>query len=351
MKLNIDEIIVGNRIRKNTVNIKELADDMRENGQITPITVRVDNAGSYHLVAGFRRMKAMQSIGEEKIEAYVIPEDDEERLLKMEISENEIREDFTKTERMECIRRIEEIEARKAKQRKLATLNNSTVEVQNSAQRGKARDIVAEQVGISHDTISKEKSIIDHKDEIDPEVFKDWDDGKLSTNKVYTELKAKLKAKEEELSMALEGNRKLASTNKELEEESLRWKNAWQTQELPEATVEEIEELKETIESYKHSEAILRSDNKKLTEDRNKWERLYKESGKVEPTLDEQANKDMDWLTMGIYTFLQQYGSKGWAIDRRESIPAHKTEELKKQARNLLAFAQNLYEMVKGDEE
>lgn len=347
MKLVINDIIVGNRIRKNAVNIKELADDMRENGQITPITVRVDNAGSYHLVAGFRRMKAMQSIGEEKIEAYVIPEDDEERLLKMEISENEIREDFTKTERMECIRRIEEIEAKKAEARMLTGKANP---VENSPQ-GKSRDMVAEQVGISSNTIAREKKIIEHKDEIDPEVFKNWDDGKLSTNKVYTELKAKLKAKEEELSMALEGNRKLASTNKELEEESLRWKNAWQTQELPEATVEEIEELKETIESYKHSEAILRSDNKKLTEDRNKWERLYKESGKVEPTLDEQANKDMDWLTMGIYTFLQQYGSKGWAIDRRESIPAHKTEELKKQAKNLLAFAQNLYEMTKGDEE
>lgn len=351
MKLYINEIIVGDRIRKNAVNIKELAEDMKENGQITPITVRVDNTGSYHLVAGFRRMKALQSIGEDKIEAYVIPEDDEERLLKMEISENEIREDFTKTERMECIRRIEEIEAKKAKERQQATQFGNDTVVENSPHPQRARDAVAEQVGISSNTIAREKKIIEHKDEIDPEVFKNWDDGKLSTNKVYTELKAKLKAKEEELSVALEGNRKLASTNRELEEESLRWKNAWQTQELPEATVEEIEELKETIESYRHSEEILRNDNKKLVEDRNKWERLYKESGRVEPTLDEKAKKDMDWLTMGIYTFLQQYGSKGWAIDRRESIPAHKTEELEKQARNLLAFAQNLYEMVKGEEE
>lgn len=348
MKLYINEIIVGDRIRKNAVNIKELAEDMKENGQITPITVRVDNTGSYHLVAGFRRMKALQSIGEDKIEAYVIPEDDEERLLKMEISENEIREDFTKTERMECIKRIEEIEAKKAKARQG---ERTDIKENSPASFGQARDAVAEQIGISSNTIAREKKIIEHKDEIDPEVFKNWDDGKLSTNKVYTELKAKLKAKEEELNMALEGNRKLASTNKELEAESLRWKNAWQTQELPEATVEEIEELKETIESYRQSEEILRNDNKKLVEDRNKWERLYKESGRVEPTLDEKAKKDMDWLTMGIYTFLQQYGSKGWAIDRRESIPAHKTEELEKQARNLLAFAQNLYEMVKGEEE
>lgn len=347
MKLFINEIIIGDRIRKNAVNIKELADDMKENGQITPITVRVDNTGSYHLVAGFRRMKALQSIGEDKIEAYVIPEDDEERLLKMEISENEIREDFTKTERMECIKRIEEIEAKKAKER----MSDGGKGVENSPHLGKARDAVAEHVGISSNTIAREKKIIEHKDEIDPEVFKNWDDGKLSTNKVYTELKAKLKAKEEELNMALEGNRKLASTNKELEAESLKWKNAWQTQELPEATVEEIEDLKEQIKAYQHSEEVLKSDNKKLAEDRKKWEQLYKESGRVEPTLDEKAQKDMEWLTMGIFTFLQQYGAKGWTLDRRESIPKYKTDELKKQAKNLLAFAQNLYEMTKGEEE
>lgn len=351
MKLYINEIIVDDRIRKHTGNIQELKDDIAANGQITPITVRIDDSGSYRLVAGFRRMKAMQALGMDKIEAYVISEADELKLLQMEISENEVRENFTRSERMSYIKRIEELESKRANERRLATLNNSTVEVENSPQRGKARDIVAEQVGISSNTIAREKKIIEHKEEIPPQDFADWDEGKLSTNKVYTALKAKLAAKEQELSDALEGNRKLASTNKDLEAESLKWKNAWQTQELPEATVEEIEELKEQVESYKHSEQVLRSDNQKLVEDRNKWERLYKESGRVEPTLDEKAQKDMDWLTMGIFTFLQQYGAKGWAIDRRSSIPDHKTEELKKQAKNLLAFAQNLYEMTKGEDE
>lgn len=351
MKLKISDIVIDDRIRQTVGNIEELALDLRVNGQIVPITVRIANDGTYHLVAGYRRITAMRLNGEDTIEAFVIPEDDEETLLRMEISENEIREDFTRTERMNYIKRLDEIESKKANERRLATLNNSTVEVQNSAQRGKSRDIVAEQVGISHDTIAREKKIIEHKDEIDPEDFKNWDEGKLSTNKVFTALKAKLKAKEDELSMALEGNRKLASTNKDLEAESLKWKNAWQTQELPEATVEEIEELKEQINSYKHSEEVLRSDNKKLVEDRDKWERLYKESGQVTPSLDEKAQKDMEWLTMGIYTFLQQYGAKGWALDRRESIPEHKTEELRQQAKNLLAFAQNLYEMTKGEEE
>ena len=351
MKLRIEDIIVDERIRTSLGDIDSLAKDMKVNGQIVPITVRIADDGMYHLVAGFRRMKAMEMNGEEMIEAYAIVEDDEEMLLLKEISENEIRETFTRTERMSYIRRLDEIEGKKANERKLATLKNSNVDTENSPYRGETREIVAEQVGISSNTIAREKKIIEHKNEIDPEDFKSWDEGRLSTNKVYTELKAKLKAKEEELNMALEGNRKLASTNKELEAESLKWKNAWQTQELPEATVEEIEELKEKLKSYKHSEEVLRSDNKKLVEDRDKWRQLYKESGRIEPTLDEKANKDMDYLTVGINSFLRNYGSNAWSIERRASIPEHKTKELAKQAKLLLAFATNLYELVKGEEE
>lgn len=347
MKLRIEDIIVDERIRTSLGDIDSLAKDMKVNGQIVPITVRIADDGQYHLVAGFRRMKAMQMNGEETIEAYAIVEDDEEMLLLKEISENEIRETFTRTERMSYIRRLDEIEGKKAKQR----MSDGGKGVENSPQVGKARDAVAEQVGISSNTIAREKKIIEHKEDIPPQDFADWDEGKLSTNKVYTALKAKLAAKEQELSDALEGNRKLASTNKDLEAESLKWKNAWQTQELPEATVEEIEELKEQVESYKHSEEVLRSDNQKLVEDRDKWRQLYKESGRVEPTLDEKANKDMDYLTVGINAFLRNYGSNAWSIERRASIPEHKTKELAKQAKLLLAFATNLYELVKGEEE
>lgn len=351
MKLRIEDIIVDERIRKSLGDIDSLAKDMKVNGQIVPITVRIADDGQYHLVAGFRRMKAMQMNGEETIEAYAIVEDDEEMLLLKEISENEIRETFTRTERMSYIRRLDEIEGKKAKARMEATQFGSNTVVENSPQPQRARDAVAEQVGISSNTIAREKKIIEHKEDIPPQDFADWDEGKLSTNKVYTALKAKLAAKEQELSDALEGNRKLASTNKDLEAESLKWKNAWQTQELPEATVEEIEELKEQVESYKHSEEVLRSDNQKLVEDRDKWRQLYKESGRVEPTLDEKANKDMDYLTVGINAFLRNYGSNAWSIERRASIPEHKTKELAKQAKLLLAFATNLYELVKGEEE
>ena len=331
MKLYINEIIVDDRIRKHTANIKELVDDIKQNGQIQPITVRVDNSGSYRLVAGFRRLTAMKALGMDQIEAYVISEDDEEKLLQMEISENEVRQGFTRSERMDYIKRLEEIEAKKAKERMARGSENSHYV-------GKALDAVAEQVGISSNTIAREKKIIEHKDEIDPEDFANWDEGRLSTNKIFKSLQSRL--------------RFLEAREKEeyAELQSLKQQQMGQAQVI-EKVPEDYEKLKSQVEDFKHSEKVLRADKEKIAADRDKWERLYKESGRVEPTLDEQAKKDMDYLTVGINAFLRNYGSKAWSIDRRASIPEHYTKELQAQVRNLYAFAQNLYEITKGENE
>lgn len=334
MKLYINEIIVDDRIRKHTANIKELVDDIKQNGQIQPITVRVDNSGSYRLVAGFRRLTAMKALGMDQIEAYVISEDDEEKLLQMEISENEVRQGFTRSERMDYIKRLEEIEAKKAKERQ----GTRTDITENSPRSyGEARQAVAEQVGISSNTIAREKKIIEHKEEIDPEDFKNWDEGKLSTNKVFKALQSRL--------------RFLEAREKEEYAELAELKQQAKTPQVIEKVPDDYEKLKSQVEDFKHSEKILREDKAKLAADRDKWERLYKESGRVEPTLDEAAQKDMDYLVRGIHSFLSNYGAKAWALDRRESIADYRTAELQKQAKNLLAFAQNLYELTKGETE
>ena len=329
MKLYINEIIVDDRIRKHTANIKELVDDIKQNGQIQPITVRVDNSGSYRLVAGFRRLTAMKALGMDQIEAYVISEDDEEKLLQMEISENEVRQGFTRSERMDYIKRLEEIEAKKAKERMARGTENSPYV-------GESRNAVAEQVGISSNTIAREKKIIEHKEEIDTEDFKNWDEGKLSTNKVFKALQSRLRFLE-------------AREKEEYEELTSLRQQKEQPAQIVEKVPDDYEKLKSQVEDFKHSEKILREDKAKLAADRDKWERLYKESGRVEPTLDEQAKKDMDYLTVGINAFLRNYGSKAWSIDRRASIPEHYTKELQAQVRNLYAFAQNLYEITKGE--
>ena len=339
MKLNIDQIIVDERIRNGVGNIEELALDLRVNGQIVPITVRVSDKGEYHLVAGYRRLKAMKMNGEEEIEAYVIPDDDEELLLRMEISENEIREGFTRTERMNYIRRLDELEAKKAKQR----MSDGGKGTQNSADVGESRDKVAEQVGISHDTIAREKKIIEHKDEIDPEDFKNWDEGKLSTNKVFTELKAKLKAKEQEVNDLIGSNDKLVQRTEDLERKAMKFQQMYESKELPQETIEEIAELKE--ENTK-----LWNETKDLKAETAMWKTRFNESN-ISSQEDAAASHDMDILTKAITSFLNTYGGRAWAIDRRESIAEHHTEELRKQVKNLYAFALNLYEMTKGENE
>lgn len=331
MKLLISEIVVDERIRKSLGDIESLAKDMKINGQIVPITVRIAEDGQYHLVAGFRRMKAMEMNGEKDIEAYVIVEDDADRLLFKEISENEIRETFTRSERAAYMKQIYEIEQKYAKERQG---EKTSVEISTEVKR--ADEETAKQFGISKDQMRRELKIVEHKDEIDPEDFKNWDEGKLSTNKVFTELKAKLKAAEDALKkkpkeVVPADYENLKQAVKELEANNSKlWK----------------EQQEMAAEHMKADSDMAQKYNKMLAE-KNKWEKLYKESGQIEPTMDEQARRDIDSLTMAIYTFLHEYGSNGWSVDRT-NISKYYSESLEAQVKNLKAFADNLYELVKG---
>lgn len=70
---------------------------------------------------------------------------------------------------MKRLLRIEQAKAREISDQNLK--QNADVDVQKSAPRGKSRDIVAEQFGISHDTMKKEMEIVDHQDALTPEDF------------------------------------------------------------------------------------------------------------------------------------------------------------------------------------
>lgn len=93
----------------------------------------------------------------------------------MEISENEIREDFTKSERASYMKKILELEQKKAKERQGERTSD-----RNLSNVIRADEETAKQFDISRDTMHKELKIVEHKDEIDPEDFKNWDEGKLN---------------------------------------------------------------------------------------------------------------------------------------------------------------------------
>ena len=190
MVVCIDKIIVGDRIRKEFGEIKELAEDIRENGLINPPVVNKN----YELLAGERRLRACKSLGWPQIEVRMMDTRDAEHELNIEISENEVRRDFTKAERVDYMKRLYRIEEAKAKER----MSDGGKGCQNSDTL-RSDEATASQFGISRDTFRKELAIVDNKDLLTPEDFADWDEGKLSTNKAFQKIKAELAAKERQI--------------------------------------------------------------------------------------------------------------------------------------------------------
>ena len=190
MLVDIDKIIVGDRIRRDFGDIQELADDIQENGLINPPVVNKE----YALLAGERRLRACRLLGWPQIEVRMMDTRDAEHELNIEISENDVRKGFTKSERVDYIRRLLRIEQAKAKERQDLGLK--------SDEGSRADDATAKQFGIGRDTMRRELFIADNADMLDPADFADWDEGRLSTNKAFQKVKAAQKQAEQERNAA-----------------------------------------------------------------------------------------------------------------------------------------------------
>lgn len=168
--VKLSHVKVANRHRKDMGDIQGLADSLRDNGLLQPIGV----TGKSELVFGHRRLEAAKLLGWNEIPCVVV---DLDSIVTGEYAENEIRKDFTKSERHSILVAIEAEEKAKAKERQAAATvkgNKSRVGkppvVQNSAPLGsaqpktpppppadrKSRATAAKRVGLgSHDTATK----------------------------------------------------------------------------------------------------------------------------------------------------------------------------------------------------
>lgn len=196
MLIDIDKIKVENRIRKDFGNITELAEDIKQNGLINPPIVIAESDGTFTLLAGERRLRAMRSLGYKQVEVRTWGSLNDEQKLNIEISENEVRKDFSKAERIEYARKLEKIETLKAKERQMSGKSN----LSENFPEGRTSDIVADKVGIgSGKQYEREKYIVDNSTNLKPEDFADWDEGRLSTNKAYLKIKAQLQEKDNQI--------------------------------------------------------------------------------------------------------------------------------------------------------
>lgn len=105
MLLQIDQIILRRRVRKNLGDLSPLMESMRRHGLMTPILVNRNK----ELIAGHRRLESAKRLGWKTIEAYVIDREDELERLEMEIDENLQRKDLSADELTDAYTRMERL--------------------------------------------------------------------------------------------------------------------------------------------------------------------------------------------------------------------------------------------------
>jgi len=102
MRIQLTDITVGKRHRKDLGDIDGLAQSIEEQGLLQPIGITKDR----RLVFGERRIAALKLLKRESIEARVV---NVTSIIEGECAENEIREDFTIEERVAIGREIEKL--------------------------------------------------------------------------------------------------------------------------------------------------------------------------------------------------------------------------------------------------
>jgi len=261
MIISIDKIIVKDRIRQDFGDLKELADDIQQNGLISPPVVNKN----YELLAGERRLRACESLGWKQIEVRMMDTRDAEHELNVEISENDVRKGFSKSERVDLMKRLFRIEQAKAKERQNLGLK--------SDKGSRSDNDTAKRFNIGRDTMRKEFFIVDNKDLLTPEDFADWDEDRLSTNKAFQMAKKeKLKAENENVQLREELTKLKAETSTQRDKfyKSRIEQLSQENKELRDKNSEKIEVIPPDYEDLKQQVSSLTARNKNLEEQNNK---------------------------------------------------------------------------------
>ncbi len=106
MLVNISDVKVKKRVRKDLGDLEPLKQSLRTYGLMNPITLNAQN----ELIAGERRLEAAKALGWEKINAIVLGQDiSEAHQLEMELEENNQRKEFTDEELLDGYHRLEKL--------------------------------------------------------------------------------------------------------------------------------------------------------------------------------------------------------------------------------------------------
>jgi ParB-like chromosome segregation protein Spo0J len=155
--MKIADIEIGSRARRDMGNIQALADSIKAIGLLQPIGVNQANV----LVFGERRLRACQHLGWTEIPVWEL---NLTHILQAEFDENEIRKQFTVSERAALADALLEEEKVAAKERQgtRADLEHSG-QLTGMSKKGEARDFAARRAGLSSEaTHRRAKTTITH---------------------------------------------------------------------------------------------------------------------------------------------------------------------------------------------
>ena len=342
MLIDITKVKTENRIRKDFGNIQELADDIRQNGLINPPVVIAETDGTFTLLAGERRLRAMKSLGYRQVEVRTWGSLTDEQKLNIEISENEVRKDFSKAERVEYARRLEKIESVKARER------------MSDGGKGKenfptlqTRDVVAEKVGIgSGKQYEKEKYIVDNADTLTPEDFADWDEGKLSTNKAYLKIKEQLAEKENQIAgyeakmkRVDELKVKIQGLEKELANRPV------ETVEVKPADYDKL--VKNNSDMERENARLSREYSERCKELFNLKEQLrMMEAKTIQKQLADKLIDDSIFFCAKINSFIKDVGGLAYLADKINDLPQTERTAYLKAVNIVEAWVQNVKDSI-----
>ena len=219
--VRISSVKIADRHRKDMGDLQQLADSMKEVGLLQPIGVTDSNA----LVFGHRRFLAARDIlGWKQIPAVRVNLDS---IISGEYAENEIRKDFTLSERDSIRRAIDTQEKAAAKERQKLSEGRGKKGVQNSAQvktpPAKSRTASAKRAGLgSHDTASKVARVVDKGAK---ELVAAMDKGTVSVNAAAKLVDLPEPKQAEVAAAAARGEKK--TVNKAVKEAEQQAKPAW----------------------------------------------------------------------------------------------------------------------------
>jgi len=164
----LDEVQVLDRHRRDLGDLTDLVKSIESVGLLHPIVITSD----YRLVAGGRRLAAYRQLDRERIEAHVVVNlTDAKLLLEAERDENTCRREMSPSEKVSLGLALEALEKPRAEERQqdgrqrgaVVTAGRLGVNVTPSlseGERGKVRDIVGASVGMSGVTYGRAKTVV-----------------------------------------------------------------------------------------------------------------------------------------------------------------------------------------------